>query len=523
MPYAIEDTANIEFLSTNPEAAISSMTDKCAKYEKSKDTYKFENEDEKRDIAQSAFALGIIYWQGLFGVKHDAEKSIFYYQLASSLGEQRAMFNLGTIYDFDFDFKPENSTQNDSNTFNVQQDIPKAVDWYQKASDLNDPFAQTNLGTMYYFGNDHLEKNISKAIELFEKAASQNDSDAETNLGIIYFFGRETDVDIDKAASLFEHAAEKEDSDAQLMLGIIYEDGLSTKYPQNPAKAVELYRKAAEQGNSNAQFDLGTCYQQGIGVERDYEKVIEWYSRASQNGHVDAMYNLAVIYQTGVKEEDEDFMELDDDDDDFTYMIKKDLKRSLRYYKRAAELNHPDALFNLGILTLENDIDENTDGIENDPEKLNRKMDPNIEKVEFEKRKIQRAQEALTYFQRAADAGCPEALFYLGTLYESGSPVPKGQGSEIEEEEEDKGEDDVTAVIHVEKDLKKAIEYYTKAAELDHMSAQYNLAVIYTNGDEESGVQPDREKATELFKSAAEKGDADAEYNLKQLLDSENQ
>ena len=54
------------------------------------------------------------------------------------------------------------------------------------------------------------------------------------------------------------------------------------------------------------------------------------------------------------------------------------------------------------------------------------------------------------------------------------------------------------------------------------MSAQYNLAVIYTNGDEEGGVQPNREKALELFKLAAEKGDADAEYNLKQLM-SENE
>lgn len=521
MPYAIEDTANVEFLSSNPEAAVESMKNKCQKFENAKDGYKFENESEKQDITQSAFALGIIYWLGLYGIKRDAKKSIYYYELASSLGEPRAMFNLGTIYDFDFAYNPDNLSQNmnESQEFVIQQDIPKAIEWYEKASNLNNPFAQTNLGAMYYFGNEFLEKDITKAIELFEKAANQNDSDAETNLGIIYFFGRETEVNMDKAATLFESASKKDDPDAQLMLGIIYEDGLSTKYSQNPVKAVELYRKAAEQGNCNAQFDLGTCYQQGIGVDVDYEKVIEWYSRAAQNGHVDAMYNLAVIYQTGIKEDDDDFAELDDDDDDdFGYMIKKDLKKSLRYYKRAAALNYPDALFNLGILTLENDIDENENELEKDPEKLNRKMDPQIEKIEFEKRKVQRAKDALSYFKRAADAGCAEALFYLGTLYESGSPAPKINEDGVVEEEEESDENVVTAVISLAKDTKKAIECYAKAAELDHMSAKYNLAVIYTNGDEENGVQPNREKAIELFKQAAENGDADAEYNLKQLL-----
>ena len=57
----------------------------------------------------------------------------------------------------------------------------------------------------------------------------------------------------------------------------------------------------------------------------------------------------------------------------------------------------------------------------------------------------------------------------------------------------------------------KAVEWYQKAAEQGEVHAQYNLGVMYANGQ---GVKQDYLKAFEWYQKAAEQGDADAQFNL---------
>ncbi len=61
------------------------------------------------------------------------------------------------------------------------------------------------------------------------------------------------------------------------------------------------------------------------------------------------------------------------------------------------------------------------------------------------------------------------------------------------------------------KNYKKAAEFFQKAAEQGNASAQYNLGVMYDNGQ---GVKKDYKKAIELYKKAAEQGNASAQSNL---------
>ena len=63
----------------------------------------------------------------------------------------------------------------------------------------------------------------------------------------------------------------------------------------------------------------------------------------------------------------------------------------------------------------------------------------------------------------------------------------------------------------VTKDLKKAVEYFTKAAEQGHASAQACLGDCYYNGD---GVYKDSDKAVEWYRKAAEQGNAGGQYGL---------
>ena len=66
----------------------------------------------------------------------------------------------------------------------------------------------------------------------------------------------------------------------------------------------------------------------------------------------------------------------------------------------------------------------------------------------------------------------------------------------------------------VEKDMKRAFEYFAKAADKGHAKAQYNLGVLYDRGE---GTAQNYEQAFEWYSRAAEQGYPPAEYNLAHL------
>lgn len=73
--------------------------------------------------------------------------------------------------------------------------------------------------------------------------------------------------------------------------------------------------------------------------------------------------------------------------------------------------------------------------------------------------------------------------------------------------------------IGVEKNTKKAIEWYTRAANHNVTPAQLNLGIMYLRGDD---VRPDVEKARYWLEKAAKRGDNRASYTLA-LLDEKEQ
>ena len=60
------------------------------------------------------------------------------------------------------------------------------------------------------------------------------------------------------------------------------------------------------------------------------------------------------------------------------------------------------------------------------------------------------------------------------------------------------------------------MKWYTKAAEQGYASAQYNLGVMYANGE---GVLENDKTAVKWYTKAAEQGYADAQYNLGVMYD----
>ncbi|MBR1221009.1 SEL1-like repeat protein [Bradyrhizobium sp. U87765 SZCCT0131] len=94
-------------------------------------------------------------------------------------------------------------------------------------------------------------------------------------------------------------------------------------------------------------------------------------------------------------------------------------------------------------------------------------------------------EEAVKWYDRAADAGIVPAMFRLGTLYEKGLGLPK--------------------------DVDAARRYYIRAAERSNAKAMHNLAVLDADGGSKG---PNYKSAAQWFRKAADYGVADSQYNL---------
>jgi TPR repeat protein len=83
------------------------------------------------------------------------------------------------------------------------------------------------------------------------------------------------------------------------------------------------------------------------------------------------------------------------------------------------------------------------------------------------------------------DNGDPEAMFYVGLLYDNGEGVAQS--------------------------YQRAMDWYTKAAKLGYAPAQNNLGWIYQKG---TNVELSDKAAEFFYRKAAEQGNAAAQFNL---------
>jgi len=183
------------------------------------------------------------------------------------------------------------------------------------------------------------------------------------------------------------------------LIGELYRDGLGVR--QNPAEALRWYRLADQRGDRQAAFAIARAYILGAGVAQDYAKAREFLDKAAAKDHGAALYNLGVMAIEG----------------------------EIQDYHKAAEL-----------------------------------------------------------FRRAREQGDLDATYSLAFLYRAGQGVAQ--------------------------DDKLAAELLREAADQHHLPAMVDYAITLFNG---RGVDPDEPGAAAMFRRAAEKGGAVAQNRLARL------
>ncbi|CAG8665811.1 12399_t:CDS:2, partial [Racocetra fulgida] len=134
-------------------------------------------------------------------------------------------------------------------TYHQRRDYIKARSEYEKVKD-NFPHALFRLGEYCYFAKGVAE-NIPQAIQYFEKAIEGGDGDAMDMMGYIYLTGKGHQKDRIKAVKFFTQAVEKGIPHGMYHLGVCYFKGLGClKIDLEESKKLML--KAASLGNEEA-------------------------------------------------------------------------------------------------------------------------------------------------------------------------------------------------------------------------------------------------------------------------------
>ncbi|GGA66561.1 tetratricopeptide repeat protein [Ornithinibacillus halotolerans] len=211
-------------------------------------------------------------------------------------------------------------------------------------------------------------------------------------LSLIYL----DDQELEEVVSLYAEAMNG-NLDKQLELAHFY------KSISRDDWAFEWFQMAAAGEKADALYWLGNYYFVGEVVEHNLEKTYMYYKKAAELGHGDAMNNYADMYLRGE-------------------YVEKDEKRALELFRLAADKGVPEAMYTLGYMYA-NGVGTKMDlevsrkwfvqsALAGDVFAANRLGHEAVEKGDGE--------EAISWYQMAADLGDSYGEFNLGQCYENG-------------------------------------------------------------------------------------------------------
>lgn len=246
-------------------------------------------------------------------------------------------------------------------------------------------------------------------------------------------------------------------------VGLMYEEGNEKLGIKSDFKmALHWYEKGAELGERTSLFKIGLFYDtkyESLGIKRDLYKAIEFYEKASNLGHNGASFNLALTYEEG----------------DVEFDIPIDIEKAFNYYFKSCDQGNSDAIINLYVLC---SIDKSEEVLR--MENFISKQRPKVISILTNFADVRRDPEclftmgrlyynggtkfnftrnvdiAIDYFKRAAQLNHPRSMGYLGDIYSNGA-------------------------TH-EKNMIEAIKYYERGVELNNLHSMNKLGHLCESG-----------------------------------------
>lgn len=225
--------------------------------------------------------LGLIYKEGLGGVKKDPEKAFKYFKTSADQNYLNGMFYTGLSYD---------------EGFGVEVNKEEAFKYFLTAAKNNIPEAQYNVGLYYEKGFGSTKTNLKEAFYWYTIAADNGDDNAQINLSKMYETGIEgvCKKDLSLRLKYLEMAVKQNNSMALFNMGLLNEQGkINNKVDFK--KAFEYYTASANLGNADAMLNLGLFYVQGTYVNMDKIKGYNLWIASAKQGNASAQKNLDIL------------------------------------------------------------------------------------------------------------------------------------------------------------------------------------------------------------------------------------
>ena len=365
------------------------------------------------------------------------------------------------------------------------------------------------------------DKNPTDALKWFTKAADQGDMQAQMYCAAAYRFGVGVRKNEDKARHYDIAAAKQGNSLAQASLA---EHFLESRHSKNKKLGLIWVKRAAEQKEPAAQYLLARVYAAGKLEPKDTEKAKELFDLALASGYSPAMQGLAdlakdagdeALQKTWQEKADKANAEISTNSEVLAARWLTGGKASTLSGSgyglegiftawhdpralRENQYNQPpqmagisrDMLYKPNFKLAEPNIISLTDYYDMlVRSSVNHEVKLAEENLDFSHYPL--AQETWSeLLEERAALGDPTAQFALGQLYQQG--------------------------LGVNKDLKKAVDYYMAAIAQQDLQAEYTLGIFYFNGE---GGEHDYQQALGWLNDAAFKGNPESQYVLGRLLE----
>lgn len=213
--------------------------------------------------------LGAWYQDGTY-VDQDLVRALAWYQLAAQAGNAVAQNNLGVLY---------------NRGLGVRRDTRLAVDWYAKAAAQGHAWAQANLAWAYQYGTAG-ETSMDKARYWLAQSARGGLADAQARLGFLDMGRAASEEERSAAAGLLERAAAQDHPTGLYYLGRSFELGKGRG--QDDGKAVANYRRALGRTGGRAETALGMLIEAGRAPAQEHDEARKLYQAAIAQRYADA-------------------------------------------------------------------------------------------------------------------------------------------------------------------------------------------------------------------------------------------
>ena len=360
----------------------------------------------KRNLA---FETALDYTYG-YTVAVDFDKAIEYYQIGAKNNHSASIYNIGFL------IEDTSKTKN----------YAKANEYYLRAAELGNTYAQTTIATKYLLGSG-IELDKQKALYWDEQAAKQGNVNSIKEVASSYYYGAGVDKNYEEAIIWHQKAIDLGDAESVYLLGKMYEagEGVDKDFDQ----ALTLYKKSAELGYDEAQNELSDIYFKGLRAKKDYPEAFKWAKKAADQGYADAQNKMGVFYLSGKN------------------VVEINMETAFNWFKLAAEQGSVKSYNNLGNLY------QTGGGVKKD------------------------IQESFKWYEKGAKAGDDVSQFFYARFYDLGNVVQKDANEAIKWYTKSADQDNKAAQIamgtiyyygdkdsNIPKNYKKAADWYYDAA-----------------------------------------------------------